>query len=351
MGGTGVDAGDATGSSGLGHAQAHGEHLPAATARLTNADLRDAHEHPRPAELLRPTTDNGGPPGLDLPGSDQTSPQIRAHARDCDCEHALPARSKAAARTLGGGTLATSAARDLSEAERRFIAYAAHELRGEIALQLTLAEAALADPNADTATLRAMGEQVAAACERQERLLEALLTLARSEYGRLRRESIDLATTATEVLRAYDHRELKVTTALEPARTAGDPQLVERLLANLVANAVRHNIRGGRLDVATYIAAGRATFAIANTGPVIPTSELTHLFQPFQRLSSHAGLSPDGVGLGLAIVQAIANAHDATLTAQARTGGGLRIDVAFPLSTETNHPSCVAAIHAHLLRS
>ena len=307
------------------------------------------HAQPRSAEFPRPATDNGGPPGLDRPGSDRTSPPIRAHARDG--EHALPARTKTAARTLGGGNPATSAARDLFEAERRFISYAAHELRGEITLQLALAELALADPNADTATLREMGAQVAAACERQERLLGALLTLARSEYGRLRREPIDLATTAAEVLRAHDHRELKVTTTLEPARTTGDPQLVERLLANLVANAVRHNIRGGRLDLATYTAASRATFAIANTGPVIPIGELTRLFQPFQRLSSHEGPSPDGAGLGLTIVQAIANAHDATLTAQAPTGGGLRIDVAFPRSTETNHPSCVAAIHAHPLRS
>ncbi|HEY5431179.1 MAG TPA: histidine kinase dimerization/phospho-acceptor domain-containing protein [Solirubrobacteraceae bacterium] len=74
-------------------------------------------------------------------------------------------------------------ARDLSEADRCFIAYAAHELRGEITLQLALAEATLADPNADMAALRQMGEGVAAACERQERLLESLLTLSRSEYG------------------------------------------------------------------------------------------------------------------------------------------------------------------------
>ena len=117
---------------------------------------------------------------------------------------------------------------------------------------------------------------------------------------------------------------------LEPARTTGDPLLVERLVANLVDNAVRHNIRGGRLDVATHTAAGRAIFAIANTGPVIPTGELTRIFQPFQRLSYPASVCADGVGLGLAIVQAIANAHDAAVTAQARTGGGLGIDVAFP---------------------
>jgi signal transduction histidine kinase len=231
---------------------------------------------------------------------------------------------------VAGTTRAHVAPFDAVQAQQRSLAYAAHELRGEIALQLTLAELALADPNADTAALREMAEQVAAGCERQERLLEALLTLARSEYGHLRREPVDLATTTAEVLLAHDHHGLRSTTALEPARTTGDPQLVERLVANLVANAVRHNTAGGQLDIVTHTGAGRATFTIANTGPVIPTGELTRLFQPFQRLTSHAGPSANGVGLGLAIVHAIANAHDATLTAQARTGGGLGIAVAFP---------------------
>ncbi len=224
----------------------------------------------------------------------------------------------------------SSAARDLFEAEGCFVAYAAHELRGEITLQLALAEATLADPNADTAALRGMGEGVVAACERHERLLQALLTLARSEYGHLRREPIDLAATAAEVLRAHDHRELRSIPALGPARTTGDPLLVERLVVNLIENAVRHNLPGGRLDVATYTAAGHAIFTIANTGPVIPTGELNRLFQPFQRRSSHEGSSADGVGLGLAIVQAIANAHGAMVNAEARTGGGLRIEVGFP---------------------
>jgi signal transduction histidine kinase len=230
---------------------------------------------------------------------------------------------------MGGGTLTTFAS-DLFEADRCFAAYAAHELRGEITLQLAVAEATLADPNADTGALREMGEQVVAACGRQERLLEALLMLARSEYGRLRREPVDLAATAAEVLRSHDHPGLRTTTALEPARVTGDPQLVERLVANLVANAVRHNIPGGRLDIGTHTAAGRAILGIANTGLVIPTGELTRLFQPFQRLDSHGGLPADGVGLGLAIVQAIANAHDATVTAQARPSGGLRIQIDFP---------------------
>jgi len=214
-------------------------------------------------------------------------------------------------------------------AQQRFLAYAAHELRGEIALQRTLAEVTLADPNADQAALRKMGEDVVVACERQEMLLEALLTLSRSGCGHLRREPVDLAATAAIVMRAHDHHRLRGTTKLDLAWTIGDPQLVERLVANLVANAVRHNVAGGRLDITTHTAAGRAVFAIANTGPVIGAGELPRLFQPFQRLSSHPGFPADGVGLGLAIVQAIATAHDADITAAPRTGGGLRIHVAF----------------------
>jgi signal transduction histidine kinase len=232
------------------------------------------------------------------------------------------------------------AASDAFKAQRRFLAYAAHELRGGITLQVLLAEATLADPNADSVALRQMGEGIVAACWRQERLLEALLTLARSECERLRREPVDLAAIAGDVVRAHDHYELTYTTALESARTSGDPQLIERLVANLVTNAVRHNVPDGRLHIATSTVARRAVFTIANTGPLIRPGDLTRLFQPFQRLSSNPGLDPEGVGLGLAIVQAIANAHDATLTAQAPATGGLVIDVAFPLAAGRSGTPC-----------
>jgi signal transduction histidine kinase len=211
-----------------------------------------------------------------------------------------------------------------------FLAYASHELRGELTLVRTLAEVALADPNADAVALRRMAEGVVAGCQRQERMLEALLTLARSEDGQLRREPVNLATTAATAMGGHDHRALRSTAALTPARTTGDPQLIERLIANLVSNAIRHNIPGGRIDVATCMAAGRATFKIANTGPAIRTGEIPRLFRPFERLSSGSGRPAEGVGLGLAIVQAIANAHEATVSARARTGGGLAISVAFP---------------------
>jgi signal transduction histidine kinase len=243
------------------------------------------------------------------------------HAHDRSAPAALPEAVPVDAAPAAGAV----------ETQQRFLAYAAHELRGEIAVQRTLAEVALGDPNADTAALREMGERVVAACERQERLLAALLTLSRSECGRLRQEPVDLAATAAEVLRAHDRHGLRSTMALEPARMSGDQMLVERLVANLVGNAIRHNVPGGRIDVATYTAAGRAVFTIANTGPLIATADLGCLFQPFQRLRCHAGPSAEGVGLGLSIVQAIANAHGATVTAGVRIGGGLRIDAAFPV--------------------
>ncbi len=223
-----------------------------------------------------------------------------------------------------------SAATPTADADRRFLAYAAHELRSEIALQLVLTESTLADPNADTVALRDMGKRVAAACWRQEQLLEALLTLVRSQHRNLRRESVDLAATAAEVLEDHVHQGLTSTATLDPARTTGDPALIRCLIANLVSNAIRHNSKNGRLGLATHTTAGRATFAITNSGRVVPARDLPRLFKPFEQLGPDTGSRTAGVGLGLAIVQAIADAHNATVTARARTDGGLRIDIDFP---------------------
>jgi len=235
----------------------------------------------------------------------------------------------AALAEWGGGTLTTFAG-DLSQADRSFIVYAAHELRGEITLQLALAESTLADPDADTAALREMGEGVVASCERQERLLESLLTLSRSQCGRLRREPVDIAAITSQVLRAHELSELDSAVALEPAVATGDPTLLERLAANVVSNAIRHNIPHGRIEVATRTDAGRALLSVANTGPLIPAGELTRLFQPFERLGLQPQACTDGIGLGLTIVQSIADAHNATVAAHARAGGGLEIEVRFP---------------------
>ena len=230
----------------------------------------------------------------------------------------------------GGQSVRSTGARAtlaLFESQERFAACVAHELRTPLATQRALIELALADPNADTASWRAVGEDVLRTCRQQERLLEACLTLTRSQGRRQRCEPVDLAATMAEALAAHDLRGFKRIVVLKPAWTTGDPDLLERLAANLVSNAIRHNIVRGRIEVTTRTESGRARLSVANTGPLVPAAELQRLFQPFQRVNADVS---DGVGLGLAIVQAIADAHDTTVTAQALTGGGLGIDVAFP---------------------
>jgi signal transduction histidine kinase len=215
------------------------------------------------------------------------------------------------------------------DAQRQFVANASHELRTPLTLERTLVEVALADPEATVESLRATCERVLAAGEQQERLIEALLTLSRSQRGLDRREPFDLAQIAAAILDAHAS-ELRIDTALEPAPTAGDPRLGERLVANLVDNAARHNVPGGMIEVTTTTRAGRAVLSVVNTGPVIPPEDLDRLAQPFQRLDADRNGDQDGLGLGLSIVHAIAAAHGATLVTHARPTGGLDVEVTFP---------------------
>lgn len=207
-----------------------------------------------------------------------------------------------------------------------FAAYIAHELRTPLATQRALLELALSDARTDVAAWREIGEDVLSACLQQERMLEACLRLAKS-CSVHRSEPVDLAAIASDALRVCDVRGFEQAVALEPARTIGDPDLVERLAVNLVSNAARHNVAGGRIEVATRMEAGRAVLSVANTGPVIPPGAIEGLFQPFERLGANGG-----VGLGLAIVREVAAAHDAHVSARARTSGGLAIEVAFHMS-------------------
>jgi signal transduction histidine kinase len=221
------------------------------------------------------------------------------------------------------------------DAQRQFVANASHELRTPLTYERALLEVALADPNATAETLREACERVLVVGEQQERLIEALLTLSRSQRGLDEREPFDLATVAAEVLETRrpeaERRRLRFDTALEAAPITGDPRLGERLVANLVDNAMRHNVPAGRIEVETGTMNGQAVLSIANSGPVVPPGELDRLFQPFQRLAADGDSGQeDGLGLGLSIVQAIATAHDATLTSRARPEGGLAIEVSFP---------------------
>lgn len=219
------------------------------------------------------------------------------------------------------------------DAQRQFIANASHELRTPLARQRTVMEVALRDPAPSVESLRAASERVLAAGEQEERIIEALLTLARTERGLDRREPCDLAATTNEVLISREpevaQRGLHLDTALGEACLSGDPPLVERLVANLVDNALRHNAAGGRVCVVTSTRENHAILWISNTGPVIPAGELNRLFERFQRLNPDRTARADGLGLGLAIVKAIAEAHGATISAQAPAGGGFEIEVAF----------------------
>jgi signal transduction histidine kinase len=216
------------------------------------------------------------------------------------------------------------------EAQRQFVANASHELRTPLTLERTLLELALSDPDASIESYRHTCEQLLAVGEQQERLIEALLTLSRSRRGLEGRQPVDLAAITGAAAAAADHDGLAVDTTIQPARTTGNPRLVERLAANLLGNAIHHNVEGGSVRLATETRDGHAVLTVENTGPNIPPGELERLFEPFQRLDTTRTSGANGLGLGLSIVQAIADAHDATIAAEARTEGGLRIQVAFP---------------------
>jgi signal transduction histidine kinase len=216
------------------------------------------------------------------------------------------------------------------ESQRHFVANAAHELRTPLAAERTVLQVALRDPDASVASLRAACTEVLQLGTQQEQLIDALLTLAGSERGIARAEPFDLAEVAAGVI--GDLRiDAKLDAKLAPAPAEGDPRLAESLVANLVGNALRHNVADGWASIETSTAAGRAVLRVSNSGPVIPPSEVDRLFQPFQRLGDERVRRGDGGhGLGLAIVRAIAVAHGAELTARARPAGGLDIAVSFP---------------------
>jgi signal transduction histidine kinase len=168
----------------------------------------------------------------------------------------------------------------------------------------------------------------------QEHLIDALLTLARGEAGLDRKDLIDLSVIADEVLlhRAPepDRLGLTVETSIMPAMLMGDARLVERLVANLIDNACRHNVPGGWVEVSTVTRAGRAQLSVSNSRPIVPASEVERLFQPFQRMAPDRIHHRDGVGLGLSIVRAVAVGHGANVDTQARPEGGLIVTVTFP---------------------
>jgi signal transduction histidine kinase len=221
------------------------------------------------------------------------------------------------------------------DAQRRFAANASHELRTPLAISRTEVDVALADPDTPDAELRAMGERVRDATQRSERLIEGLLTLARSEQQLRRREPADLADAAAQAVeqarREGGAAGLRVLTGLRPAPVEGDPALLERMVANLVENAVRHNQPDGWLEVTTGISDGRAFVQVANGGRDVPADQVEGLFEPFRRLHGRVASPTRGAGLGLSIVRSVAGAHGGHAHAGALPDGGLEVTVRLPV--------------------
>jgi signal transduction histidine kinase len=226
------------------------------------------------------------------------------------------------------------------DAQRHFVANASHELRTPLTRERTLVQVALGDPSTPE-VWKTTAEELLASNREQETLIEALLTLASGEGGLDHREPVDLSVIAQTVL--HDRRDngplgLCIDAAIEPAPVDGDPRLVESLVTNLVDNAIRHNIEGGRVQIFVGRKDGEAVITVTNTGPSIEPADIQRLFQPFQRLDPRRSHRRDGHGLGLSIVRAIATAHRASVDAIPEAEGGLSISVTFPAPDDSPGP-------------
>lgn len=219
------------------------------------------------------------------------------------------------------------------DAQRRFVSNASHELRTPLAINRTLLEVQLSDPEA-SADLQQLGKTLLATNERSEQLVEGLLLLARSDNEVVHRKPVDVAEVASQALdqtrTEAQAKGVELRSELGEAVVQGNGVLLERIALNLVQNAVRYNAPDGWVEVRTTTEAGQALLIVANTGPVVPAYEVDNLFEPFRRLRTERTGSDKGVGLGLSIARSVARAHGGFISAEPREGGGLLMRVVIP---------------------
>jgi signal transduction histidine kinase len=218
------------------------------------------------------------------------------------------------------------------DAQKRFVANASHELRTPVTLERALLEIALSNPETDAEALRRTCERVLASSKQQQQMIEALLTLARSQGGTDVAAPVDLAELAQDAVALRERRAdgLVVATDLHPAPLTGDPALLERLVANLVENAIVHNRpEDGWITVETGHEATGSWLCVSNSGQEVPEGMISEIFEPFRRMEGERTATATGVGLGLSIVRAIADVHHAVIDAGPVEGGGLRVHVRF----------------------
>jgi signal transduction histidine kinase len=224
-------------------------------------------------------------------------------------------------------------------AQRRFVANASHELRTPLTVMRTAIDVTLAKPSPTARQLTDMAVRVRRSIDRAETMVEALLILAISDQGKFSTGFSDLATWAEDAIDAaapeIERLHLSVDAKLDPAETTGDPQMLERMISNLVGNAVRHNEPGGWIRLRTGSRDAAVYLEIANSGPFVPDDAVPSLFEPFRRMQARTGV-PDGVGLGLSIARSVLTAHGATVTARSQPAGGLDISVVIPQPQDHN---------------
>jgi signal transduction histidine kinase len=216
------------------------------------------------------------------------------------------------------------------ESQRRFAANASHELRTPLAVQRLLTEVAMEDPDAGQ-DLRRLGAQLLRTNERNEKLIEGLLVLAESDRGLQGKVPVRLDELTATVLDAHSElageRGVTLRRKLDESLVPGDPVLLERLIANLVSNAIAYNEPGGWVEV---VVAAEPALTVRNTGQNVPAEAVPALFEPFRRLGADRVRGRGGVGLGLAIVRSIVTAHQGTIHARPRPEGGLIMEIELP---------------------
>ncbi|MFB9968503.1 sensor histidine kinase [Sinosporangium siamense] len=223
-------------------------------------------------------------------------------------------------------------------AQRRFVNNASHELRTPLAINRTLLEVALEEPDASQ-DLRTLGTALLNTNARHERLIESLLLLARSEHEPIDVRPVDLAyllrLTVEQLQPAADRRRITISAEVRQSRDPGDTTvqgeatLLERCMVNLIENAVKYNVKGGHVTVELTRHADNVSFRVRNSGPRVADYEVDGLFEPFRRQRDRVG-SARGSGLGLSIVRAITVAHHGTVRAAALPEGGLDVTVGLP---------------------
>ncbi|MGW7537483.1 sensor histidine kinase [Amycolatopsis sp. NPDC054798] len=216
------------------------------------------------------------------------------------------------------------------DSQKRFVANASHELRTPLAVQRTLIEVALENPDAGP-VLTKLGTHLLQTNERSERLIEGLLILARSDRGLSARTPVRLDKVVRSVVKLTAEQAkaagVTVETRLRARTVVGDAVLLERLVLNLVSNAISYNVPDGWV---TVVIGATPALAVRNSGSTVDEKAVAGLFEPFRRGKPDRTGAGDHSGLGLSIVRSVARAHDGDVSARANPNGGLTVEVRLP---------------------